>query len=1445
MTLGLTVYILVALLNYSLVQSYVGALAGAFFSSEWGGKVRIGSLKVMPFDHFVADDLLWVSPTGDTLLVADRLSATFDGFPFEGNSLNMDQVYLGGAYYHFATANHKTNLQFLIDYFRRPRKKKHRKPFTVNARELILDGVHYKMDLPDRRRRIYPYGVQIPHMEFYDIKARIKDIKVVKDDVTCRIEHMSTRERSGFLMKHLSGNIHVSPHEIVAREMVVKTRESLIVTDATLRYNGWKGMKGYVSTVQHEAELKRGTHVSMRDVAYWAPVLWGIDAEAEAEGKASGTIDSLVTDMRVAWGTRSHARVTGSVTGLPKIDTTVFDVTVTDLETRHADLEPLEPFLAGLSPYLAAAGDLQMDIRAKGGIKEMAECKWKMDCALGEVDGEAKLQHTAAGYRFALDVASPLLKLTPLTTLNTPLSHAGFNLKIDGRWHGGFKETHQWERRIAMEMEATLRNVKLNAGNHSGPNDTPGDKKFATVAPIKVQGHLESGQMTAFVACADSVADLTLEATASLNDSLKRYNLVAEIENFDVGLLPKSLSTRLTASLHGNNLEEMCGSLAAEGTRWGTVDVGSLRLNIESDKHGKELELESDLADAALMGRFAYSDIPSMIRHFANLYLPDSAATHEESESSSIKDNTLSFKIKWKDPAHLLQQWTSSVAIAPGTLLDGSYNYGEQLKLVGRSDSLKLGPLKLENVGLTGHPSRDRYILQLEAQSLSSGHMELIDRLSLTLASSSAHASLGLRWGGSDAPTRGDILLSMTDGDIKVVKPDFYIGSNLWKLSARGFRLENEGRLGVVADELAFASDEQMIKGHLSLLGKSNDCLELHFDRFNLFLVSQLLLEDTPVDVEGYIEGRFSLYGLTETPYFNASLTIDSCVVNQQMLGVVRLASQWNAEMNILNLQLGSRQLRARGWIGLEGEERDINFNVDFNQLELALAAPLLQNFSSRFEGQLDGNLDITGSIAHPVFGGEGRVENGALKIDITGVTYHFADTLLLHGNTITLNNFEIEDPQGHTATIDGNLKLTAERKILVDLALETPNLLVLNQPSGDIFYGRLLASATGRVTGSTSHLDIDISARTNPGCELTIPVSMQQRVKSQNYITFISDHNDDDSSPETERHPLDYDLSLDLAVTPDAKLNIPMDFQEVTVNVGASGSGDLHLTLGGNQSAQMMGSYELTSGTMRVGLLSVYEKKFSILSGSNLQFQGSLPEARFDLGAVYSQRVNMSTLTGTLSSVDNTQKYLQVENIINIAGTLREPKINFDLRLPNADQSVEEEVFSYIDRNSERDMLNQTLSLLVSGSFYNVNNDSPASGNPIDIVTSFVGNSLSDMVQFIDLNIDYRSATDVTNQQIDLNISKDWGRWYLESTLGYGGESRDLDASSNTGAIIDALIGYRLSPLFHLYAYNRTNTNDYTRIDLPYKQGAGLKLTKDFDNWLDLFGLRKHSKKR
>ena len=228
---------------------------------------------------------------------------------------------------------------------------------------------------------------------------------------------------------------------------------------------------------------------------------------------------------------------------------------------------------------------------------------------------------------------------------------------------------------------------------------------------------------------------------------------------------------------------------------------------------------------------------------------------------------------------------------------------------------------------------------------------------------------------------------------------------------------------------------------------------------------------------------------------------------------------------------------------------------------------------------------------------------------------------------------------------------------------------------------------------------------------------------------------------------------------------------------------------------------------------------------------------------------MNLSTLTGSLGASDN-QKPIQVENVIALNGTIQNPAVGFDIRLPNADQSVEEEVFAYIDRNNERDMLQQTMSLLLFKRFYNNSGNSTDVGTDVasegyGLVANSLGSMVSSMVQFVDVNFEYKAGNALTTDQVAVDISKEWNKFYFETTLGFGGEAREMSQVSNNNNMTgDMLVGYKINPRLHLFVFNRSNTNDYTRSDLPYKQGVGLKYTRDFDNFGELFRPKKKGKK-
>jgi hypothetical protein len=164
---------------------------------------------------------------------------------------------------------------------------------------------------------------------------------------------------------------------------------------------------------------------------------------------------------------------------------------------------------------------------------------------------------------------------------------------------------------------------------------------------------------------------------------------------------------------------------------------------------------------------------------------------------------------------------------------------------------------------------------------------------------------------------------------------------------------------------------------------------------------------------------------------------------------------------------------------------------------------------------------------------------------------------------------------------------------------------------------------------------------------------------------------------------------------------------------------------------------------------------------------------------------------------------------------------------------------------------MNQTLYLLVRGKFYNANqsnatttDETNLTSSGLAVVANSLGSVVSSMIEFVDIEFDYSAATASRSEQYSVGINKEWNKFYIESTLGYGGYDRELSSSEALANNIvgDVLMGYKFNPRFHMFVFNRSNTNDYTRFEMPYKQGVGLKYTRDFDKWSDLF--RKKGKK-
>ena len=1495
----LIVYVSVALLNYTLVQSMAGSWASDYFSREWGGKVRIGSMGCNPFNHLVLRNVELINPDNDTICTAGCIALRFKKFPFDSHGLTFSRVKLKDTYYHLAIDTGGLNLGFIIDYYSSKETDdsdtSSAPEFKVLVDDLVMDNVCYRQDLKDLRseeeRRGVP-GVDVKHMEYREIDAHFRNVRVDKDFVTCRIDRMTTKEKSGLEVKEMHMNVYATRCGISATNMHVETADSRLIGDVLLDFPHWKTMSHFLDSVIFTCHFDKGSYGNMRDASYWAHTLWGMDERIYIEGDFGGPIADFYADnVHLSFGKESVVNFDGNIRGLPHIDSTVIDADIHRLYTTYEDLAA---------------------VRHPNGIKMKAE---KLVRQLEFVDMEATFSGTIYDFFATLDVKSQPGNLTGdvIMRMNPKLReyHYVGELKSDGFYIGRIAP-NEWVSRTGFELtfEGDGFDPKTMNATLEGRLGRTVLKGHRIMSETAIDVDAADGKIVAEASLDDAIGRIGAHGEVEWRDDRPIYRADIDAENVDIKTLGLWTDTvdeeaRLDAHVSGRYASRTEGNaharLEAEGVKLRTTtrhcELKNATLTAREQNHWKNITLRSDVANAQMTGYFRYEGLGEIVKRMGE-YIPSVQDKTEIAENyERIADARFELNVEVTDTAGLLRVFVPKLTLAEGTTVQANYNFEESLKTIVRSDSVGWGNVMVYNVGLNGESLGEKYRLRATSDELRIGELLLSENTDFSVESSHKGANCRAYWENSSKTVGGgDVNLRVVAEDDRVsllVDPSHLaLGGEEWHLSSRGDNYASKKGLNV--DGLGLENGNQHMWLTARRMGENNDSIDVRFSDFSIG-VANTFLGESGMTIDGRANGDMRIGFLWQkdksTPYLNSDLTVEGLMFDGEPLGDARIQSTWNADMNQLNLYLTSTDenripIQASGFMTLGGKSPELDFAVSAESIGLRALQPMVSVFSSQVEGHVSAEVDIKGTLKEPDITGWLSMEESRIKIDMLGVMYMINDTIGLETDKIDFDAVPIVDEMGNVALLNGVVRHNHLKDMVVDLKLHSDRLLCMNTGRANAgtqaYFGRVLSEVDGTVDGSMDNIEIEINARTLDGTVLTIPIDDKREVQSADYIHFVSESYYDDSdipvSVDPVRGPLNmpstgnepeqpesngnwratgttesnskFHLTINVETTPDMQMHIPMDFSSVEADVKVRGSGDLQLMVGTEQSFSIIGDYEINTGTVALDLLGVLSKEFAVDEGSSITFPGTVNDALFDINAVYSQRVNMSTLTGTHSSTES-QKPITVENVIALRGTLQSPEIDFDLRLPGADQSVQEEVFAYIDRNNERDMLNQTVSLLLSKRFYNMSTtmteqpSSNAASEAYGLVANTLGSVVSDMVDFVDVGFAYQAGNEMWNEQYALDISKEWNKFYFESTFGFGGESKEMaEAGGNNNMTGDMLVGYKINPRLHLFVFNRSNTNDYTRSDLPYKQGVGVKYTRDFDTLKELFRRKKKNTK-
>jgi hypothetical protein len=293
-----------------------------------------------------------------------------------------------------------------------------------------------------------------------------------------------------------------------------------------------------------------------------------------------------------------------------------------------------------------------------------------------------------------------------------------------------------------------------------------------------------------------------------------------------------------------------------------------------------------------------------------------------------------------------------------------------------------------------------------------------------------------------------------------------------------------------------------------------------------------------------------------------------------------------------------------------------------------------------------------------------------------------------------------------------------------------------------------------------------------------------------------------------------------------------------------------------------LTGAYNLNDGSYLVSLESVVKKKFEIVPGSTIIWNGDPMDAEININATYTQRAApIDLVADQMSGLSETdiggykQPYAFLV-VLKLRGAILHPEISFEIQLRPEDKGI---LGGAVNQkltmlNADPSALNkQVFALLVLGRFVQENPLQTETGGTESLVRSTVGSFLSaelnklssKVVPGVELNFDIQSYNDYQSgqaqgrTQVGIGVKEQLFKERLSVQVGGNVDVEGAKAQQNSASEItsDITVEYKLTKDGR-YLLKGFRHNQYEgAIDGQLiETGAGVVYVRDFNKWKDFF---------
>ena len=1449
------------LLDIPAVQNFVVHKAAEVVSRRLETTVSIDRVDIGIFSKIKVKGFYVEDYGRDTLLYVGKLDAYVTSFGLFGGGLAFSRGEIADAkLYLRQMPDGEMNIKQIVNRMSDPDKPK-KGNFKLSLKRASIENMDLCLERIDSMAP--DYGIDFSHMHLYGLTARVDDFTIDGSAIHTTIAALSARERSGFVLDHLAGRFYMTQGCLGFEDAAIVTdRSNIQIPYISLVGNSWAEYKDFIGQVRIEAAL-RNTSVSTDDIAWFAPKLrdWHLDfsnIDVEVAGVVSD-FTAKVRSMHIGEGTTLVADAV--VKGLPDIRDTWFDLSVPRLHSSAEAMDGLALGIAGrklsdkLVGILGNSGSIDLDARFRG---KLASFDMQLGAAteVGDVACNLRMSPLEKGLSSVRgDVETRNLRLGELLDRRDLLGNATLTAYVDGVIGKGVADA----------------NVVGNV-TRLGFNGYVYDS-------LRLDGRLRNREFDGRITARDPNLDFDFFGLVDFNDSVPRYDFTMDLRHADLARLHinrrdsvSQLSAHIVANAGGRSLDDLNGRIQVTGARYRyndkEIEATNVTVTGENSERSKLVELRSDFADATFRSKTSYRTVFEYLRRSAWKYLPmlreapPEAGPAERKAAVANDFSLLSVNIRNFNP--VADAVSAGLQVADGSSLQLLFNpASDQLSLKASSEYVERRRMLATRLSVNASNRGDSLAVYASAEDLYAGVLHL-PRLSLTGGARQGRVQLSA--GFNDTTRRVSGLVgfrtSVADEhgangrvvDLRILPSHITRGDKTWQIYAHKIRIDTAQ---IVIDKFFVMNREQELLLDGIASRSRADSVTLSLRNFDLSPFTQVA-ERMGYVIEGRTNGSAKMKSVLRGGEISADILFDSVEVNDIPAPPMRLASRWDFARNRAGVTVVDRVKRDTLVRGFYAPDRMRYYaRLDVDSLDMGLLDPILTGVISSTEGIASADLVLQGQRREAELAGEIRVSGLRTKVDFTQVAYSMPEAVLsVKNNRFRASNVAVFDPQGHRGRFDFDMSLQHLSNISYDVRVAPQQMLVLDTDAddNDVFYGKVYATGSARISGDKGAVRMDITASTDGNSSFVLPLSSKSNISNADFVVFVQPEKADTLDNVARKKLLferkhrqradaanQMNITLALDVRPDAEVEI-----DVAGNtVKGRGEGTLNLAINPRANIfEIYGDYTISEGSFMLSLQQIINKRFTIESGSSIQWTGSPMNALLDIDAVYKLKASLQPLLQGTSENLGGDRSVPVECIIHLGDRLSNPSIGFDVRVPGSDPETQTLVTNALSTPETVDT--QFLYLLLFNSFMSENSSqaNASIGSSVSAATGleFVSNMVSNWLSSSDYNvvIRYRPKSELTSDEVDFGLSKSLinNRLFVEVEGNYLIDNKQATVNNNSMSNFmgEAYITYLIDRAGTLKLKAFTQTIDrFDENQGLQETGIGVYFKEDFNNLRDL----------